>query len=416
MTLVTAKLAIVFLVAGAAQGTAREGAREVRVRGAAFQLVRIPAGEFVMGSDAGNPSERPLHRVGVSAFDMAATEVTVKQFGVFVEATGYRTDAEREGWAWMRVPGGRGKRAWTIGRAGWRHPGFPQSGNDPAVCISWQDAVAFCEWLSKESGQRFRLPSEAEWEYASRAGVPGQFAGELAEVAWYEENSGNRTHPVAGKRPDAWGLYDMHGNAWEWCGDMWHRNYEGAPADARPWVEGGDHWVLLSSERDWRVLRGGAWGLGPSDGYRNALRSAARPPFPSSSRCNNSGFRLASSQEATAAPVYPRTTSVVPRVILVTLYGTFGVYAWKVRRRRQAPAGRLPVRLIVRSAAVSATLIAWWVLLYTDRGGAWLFKGSGFQLGMLFPEFCGWLTGAVSLWGAALIVAGAIQYARRDQH
>jgi formylglycine-generating enzyme required for sulfatase activity len=84
---------------------------------------------------------------------------------------------------------------------------------------------------------KIRLPSASEWEYACRAGTTGEFAGDLEQMGWYRFNSGHRTHKVAQKKPNAWGLYDMHGNVWEWCMDMWHKNYEGAPTDGSAWTE-----------------------------------------------------------------------------------------------------------------------------------------------------------------------------------
>jgi formylglycine-generating enzyme required for sulfatase activity len=341
-------------------------------------LALVPAGEFIMGSESGRASERPLRRVRVAAFEMGVTEVTVRQFRAFTTATGYRTNAEREGWCFVRDPGQRGRKAWRIGRADWRRPGFPQSEDDPVVCISWEDAMAFCDWLSKETGRRFRLPSEAEWEYAA------QSAPALEDSAWFDANSGSRTHPVARKKPNRWGMYDMQGNAWEWTADVWHGNYAGAPADGRAWVDGGDRWVALTSERDWRVLRGGAWSLGVSDGYGNVLRVTARPPFPKDSRCNNSGFRVAVSGNESAM-VYPQTTSVAPLAVLLLLYGGLGLHLWK-RRPGFAPR---------RAVVVVPIVAAWCALLYAP----W----PRYMLGMLFPQMVVWLTGAIVLWGTAFV-------------
>jgi formylglycine-generating enzyme required for sulfatase activity len=97
--------------------------------------------------------------------------------------------------------------------------------------------MEFCRWLGGETGMGIRLPSEAEWEYACRAGTDGDFAGDVEQMAWHRANSGHRTHPVARKKTNAWGLYDMHGNVWEWCLDMWHSGYEGAPTDGSPWMD-----------------------------------------------------------------------------------------------------------------------------------------------------------------------------------
>ena len=115
--------------------------------------------------------------------------------------------------------------------------GFEQTDEHPVVNVSWNDALAFCRWLSKKEGKICRLPTEAEWEYACRAGSTtrycfGDDASDLGEYAWYGANSDRKTHPVGTKKPNAWGLYDMHGNAWEWCADGYDAEYyEKSPTD-----------------------------------------------------------------------------------------------------------------------------------------------------------------------------------------
>jgi formylglycine-generating enzyme required for sulfatase activity len=223
------------------------------IRGVDFELVQIPAGQFQMGSQAGDSDERPVHKVSIKeSFYIGRTEVTVRQFRAFAEATGYKTQADRGNWgynyAWgFTIVPGRG--------FNWHKPKFPQTEENPAVCISWNDAVAFCSWISKETGRHFRLPSEAEWEYACRGGKDFDYAENPNEAGWYRDNSGNKTHPVAQKKPNDWGLYDMHGNAWEWCLDVWHSNYKGAPTDGSPWLTE-DYLPRIAIRR---VLRGGAW-------------------------------------------------------------------------------------------------------------------------------------------------------------
>ncbi len=246
------------------------------VRGVRFEFVRIPAGEFMMGTEEGG-IEKPVHKVRIGYdFDMGRTEVTVAQFRAFVEATGHTTDAEKDGVSIAK----QGDDNWqTEMGIDWSHPPFKQSDDEPAVCVSWYDAMAFCHWLSTESGQEIRLPSEAEWEYACRAGTTGAYAGEVSAMGWYQYNGCNRTHPVAQKQPNHWGLYDMHGNAWEWCLDFFTTSYEDAPTDGSP------RWnVPLPTDV---VSRGGSF-RNPPGWLGSAIRMGS---FPSCANYNN-GFRL----------------------------------------------------------------------------------------------------------------------------
>ena len=158
---------------------------------------------------------------------------------------------------------------------------FKECGGDcPVDQVSWQDAQEFLDKLNDlNDGFHYRLPTEAEWEYACRAGTIGDYAGNLKEMAWYSENSGNRTHAVGQKQPNAWGLADMHGNVWEWCEDWYHETYYDAPTDGSAWLSGG--------EQKYRVLRGGAWSYNAS-----ILRSAIRYYFTPDARDPLIGFRL----------------------------------------------------------------------------------------------------------------------------
>ncbi len=275
--------------------TAAAAGQTIKVRGTTFEFVKIPAGAFQMGSD--NPGEKPRHRVAVPSFDLGKTEITIRQFRAFTEATGYRTDAEKENMGWVccwskpEAATWQSRGYWRRREgANWRNPGFTQSDDDPVVEISWQDAVEFCKWLSAETRQTYRLPSEAEWEYAARAGNDGEAPTELEKVAWFIDNSELRTHPVSAKRPNSWGLYDMLGNAWEWVADVWSEDYTGAPADGSARREGGSAFGKLGVGAG-RVLRGGGWGL-----ERGEARFASRPVFGLNDRCNNSGFRVARSR------------------------------------------------------------------------------------------------------------------------
>ena len=114
----------------------------------------------------------------------------------------------------------------------------------------WNDVQEFSKKLQQITRKAYRLPSEAEWEYACRAGTKGDYAGDLEKMAWYYDNSGGQTHPVGQKEPNAFGLYDMYGNVWEWCEDVWHDNYKDAPVDGTAWTDGGNQNV--------RVVRGGS--------------------------------------------------------------------------------------------------------------------------------------------------------------
>jgi formylglycine-generating enzyme required for sulfatase activity len=151
------------------------------------------------------------------------------------------------------------------------------SSNHPVEEVSYDDAVEFCRRLSelpdeKAAGRRYRLPTEAEWEYACRAGSKTAFsfgsnASDLGSHAWYEANSNDMTHAVGGKKPNAFGLYDMHGNVWEWCSDWYDENYYASSPAIDP--KGPD-------SGSFRVLRGGSWGYGPSD-VRCANRDRSTP-------------------------------------------------------------------------------------------------------------------------------------------
>jgi formylglycine-generating enzyme required for sulfatase activity len=153
----------------------------------------------------------------------------------------------------------------------------------PVEQVSWDDADAFCKRLSGKLRVTARLPGEAEWEYACRAGSPARFCfgdddADLGVYAWYDENAKSTTHPVGQKRPNAWGLYDMYGNVSEWSEDVWHDSYRGAPEDGRAWTTGGD---------PRRVQRGGSWDLNPW-----YCRSADRDGYASGGTDYDGGFRV----------------------------------------------------------------------------------------------------------------------------
>lgn len=187
-----------------------------------IELIAISSGSFTMGSEAGFSDEQPTHQVKIGySFYIGKYEVTQVQ--------------------WKSVMG--------------NNPSKFKGDNLPVERISWADAQEFVRKLNAlNDGYLYRLPTEAEWEYACRAGTKGQYEGDLKKIAWYSLNSGNKTHGVGQKDPNAWNLFDMQGNVWEWCTDWYHESYYDAPTDGSAWLYGG--------ERKGRVLRGGAWHSG----------------------------------------------------------------------------------------------------------------------------------------------------------
>lgn len=228
------------------------------------EMVIIPAGTFQMGDidGGGSEDERPIHTVRIiRPFALGRYEVTFEDYDKFARATGRELPSDN-GW-------GRSRR--------------------PVIKVSWHDAVEYAKWLSAQTGKRYRLPSEAEWEYAARSGGKEEkWAGtsrveELDEYAWNTPNSGDKTQPVGGKKPSGLGLYDMSGNVWEWVQDCWHGDYNGAPTDGSPWTEEGDRDYGL------RVLRGGSWAII----LPVSLRASFRGRGATNERDGSRGFRLA---------------------------------------------------------------------------------------------------------------------------
>jgi formylglycine-generating enzyme required for sulfatase activity len=215
-------------------------------------MVYVPAGDFTMGSNEGDPTERPVHMVYLEAFWIDRTEITNAMFARFADATGHRTDAERLGWSWDYNSSGWNK---TSG-ADWRHPSGPGSSlngleNHPVLRVSWNDAVAYCAWAGR------RLPSEAEWEKAARGTdariFPWGNSSPSAALLNFDDTIG-RTTPV-GNYPDGaspYGAWDMAGNVWEWVQDWYQEDYYRlSPAS--------DPTGPLSGEG--HGMRGGAWGV-----------------------------------------------------------------------------------------------------------------------------------------------------------
>ena len=235
-------------------------------------MVVVPAGSFTMGSPASeegrDADEGRQHRVTIAApFAVGKYEVTFAEWDACVSAGGcggYRPDDR--GW-------GRGQR--------------------PAINVSWRDAKAYVGWLSRKTGERYRLLSEAEWEYAARAGTTGPFHFGLTISTDQANYNGNHTYgsgrkgvyrkktvPVGSFPANGFGLHNVHGNVWEWVEDCRHGSYAGAPADASAWASGGDC--------DKRVLRGGSWDYRPG-----VLRSANRFWISTENRNDINGFRIA---------------------------------------------------------------------------------------------------------------------------
>jgi formylglycine-generating enzyme required for sulfatase activity len=260
-------------------------------------MLPVPAGHFAMGSppdeQGRQDSEGPQREVHVAAFAIGRVSVTRGQWSAFVAAT---NRAEQRGCEWAGFP--RSESA----RASWRNLGFTQDDSHPVVCVSWNDAQAYVRWLSARSGQAYRLPTEAEWEYAARAGSTTPYPwGMTASHEWANyggefccaELAAGRdrwlhTAPVGSFAPNAFGLYDMHGNAWQWVQDCYAESYAGAPAD-------GSAYDPPNCAR--RVLRGGTWGDTPAM-IRSAFRNWAPPPRWNPQweyRSGGVGFRVARS-------------------------------------------------------------------------------------------------------------------------
>jgi formylglycine-generating enzyme required for sulfatase activity len=278
-----------------------------------MKMVRIPKGKFLMGSTSREREdvlalvkkkempdwlkvEGPQHEVEVSEFFLGAHEVTVGQFRAFVKGSGYRTEAEK----------GDGAYRWTGGKfekdakTNWKSPGFSQGEDHPVTCVSWDDARAFCDWLSKQPDKKkpgewaYRLPREAEWEYACRGGASSyrtfHFGNSLSSAqANFDGNypyggaaKGDylrRTTKVGSYEKNVFGLYDMHGNVWEWCSDWFDEDYYKSSPSRDP---------AGPSKGSDRVIRGGSW----SNAGGNC-RSAYRVTRAPGDRYNYVGFRVA---------------------------------------------------------------------------------------------------------------------------
>jgi formylglycine-generating enzyme required for sulfatase activity len=279
-----------------------------------MKLMFVPAGKFTMGSpldEQGRDTDEEQHEVEITrSFYLGKYEVTKGQFRSFVSDTDYRTEPERDG------AGGSGYSeqagVWKLeGRKPqytWRDNGFPQTDDHPALNVTWNDAVAFCDWLSHKEGRKYRLPTEAEWEYSCRAKTTtryysGDDEATLAHVANLADPSAKRkipawrtttshddgyvfTAPVGQLRPNAFGLHDMHGNLWEWCADWYDADYyKSSPRQDPPGPASGTV----------RVARSGCW----NEGLRTC-RAADRSKGVPSYRSSGVGVRVLLALPATA--------------------------------------------------------------------------------------------------------------------
>jgi formylglycine-generating enzyme required for sulfatase activity len=261
---------------------------ELVVNSLGMTLIPVPAGEFLMGSPdtdpEARPNEKPRHRVVITRpFYLGAHEVTVGQFRTFVEKTGYKTDAETDGNGGAIYDSDLEQNI-NDPKLNWRQPGYPrpQGDDEPVVQVSWNDARAFCEWLSDREKRRYRLPTEAEWEYACRAGSTTRWASgdspeELESLAWTPNSGSPTTHRVGSKAPNAFGLFDMHGNVWEWCLDPYDVYPSGPVTDPKGPPDGKA-----------RVLRGGAWDRKKIRRTTSAYRYDSKP----TARFYTYGFRV----------------------------------------------------------------------------------------------------------------------------
>ncbi|MBI3013561.1 MAG: SUMF1/EgtB/PvdO family nonheme iron enzyme [Candidatus Tectomicrobia bacterium] len=247
------------------------------------EMVTIPPGRFNMGAGDGYENEKPVHKVTIGQpFAVGKFEVTRGEYAAFVAATGHSTAGDCDTY----TRGRSGGRYEMNDAASWRDPGFAQTDRDPVTCVSWDDAKAYVAWLSKKTGKEYRLLSEAEWEYVARAGTStawwcGGAEACLDGTAWYSSNSGRGgrgTQPVGSKTANPFGLYDIHGNVWEWVEDCWNDGYSGALAKGEAWTSG---------DCSHRFFRGGSWNYEP--GF---LRSAIRLVNSTTLRNNSSGFRV----------------------------------------------------------------------------------------------------------------------------
>ena len=245
------------------------------------EMVAIPSGQFEMGQNKDKAYNSPKHQVRVNQFNISTSEITVNQFKAFVDETGYKTTAETQGGCHVY------SEKWLEPKdANWKNPYYQQKGNFPVVCISWNDANQYIQWLREKTKKPYRFISESEWEYAAKAGSNGNYSwGNSVDCskASYGLTDCNKSQPdsVKSYSPNEFGLYDMHGNVSEWLADCWHASYEGAPNNGNAWTENCDDSYK-------RVSRGGTWIL-PADNMIANKRTRGNKHI----AINDLGFRVA---------------------------------------------------------------------------------------------------------------------------
>ncbi len=280
--------------------TTESRANEFTERVTGIQFVKVPGVCFSMGDTFGDgeKDEMPVHKVCVTDFAISKNNVTVSQYRLFVEATSYRTDAEKGGGCYIF-----NDRDWNKQTAiNWQNPSFKQTDQHPVTCVSWNDAQAFTRWLNKLGTNKYRLPTEAEWEYAARSGGKKErFAGFSDQSQLYKyanfcdsncegkwktvgQNDGySGTSPVGNYLPNGLGLHDMTGNVWQWSSDRYNESfYSKSPKNNPQGTQSGYD----------RVVRGGSWLNGPND-----VRAAGRNSCSQDYRSYDIGFRIVSPVE-----------------------------------------------------------------------------------------------------------------------
>jgi formylglycine-generating enzyme required for sulfatase activity len=263
------------------------------------EMVVIPAGNFMMGSGKAN-DEKPVHRVTISKpFAVGKYAVTRGEFAAFINDSSYKIEGNC-----LAVSLSSPNQITVKQNNSWHSPGFEQGDRDPAVCVNWRDAAEYVDWLSKKTGKAYRLLTEAEYEYAARAGTTtSYFWGE--DIGKNRANCGGcgsqwdwkRTAPIGSFANNAFGLHEVLGNAHSWVEDCYHENYSNAPVDGSEWTIGGDCSMIRFRNTElgpapfttgrW-VVRGGSWRSPPK-----GLRAAARLAFERLFRVNYIGIRVA---------------------------------------------------------------------------------------------------------------------------